>query len=154
MDIFGFDITTMVYWHWFAFAGIFFVLEVLTMGFFFLWFGVSAIFVGLLILIFPDLDWQIQFLVWAGMAVADAAAWRYIIKGRGPQHEETDLLLNRRAELYIGRVVNVAVAIENGFGKVSVDDTLWGVSCKTDLPVHSKARVIAVKGTLLEVEPA
>ncbi len=154
MELFGFDLTALLYWHWFAFAGVFFALEVLVMGFFFLWFGVAAIFVGLLLLIFPDLNWQLQFMIWAGMAVADAIGWRIVMKNRAPKSGEAELTLNRRADLYIGRVVNVAVAIENGFGKVSVDDTLWGASSKQDFPVHSKVRVIAVKGTLLEVEAA
>jgi membrane protein implicated in regulation of membrane protease activity len=141
----------MEYWHWFALGGIFFLLEVLTMGFFFLWFGVSAIFVGLLVLIFATLGWELQFMIWGAMAVADALAWRFIIKAKKNPAED-ELVLNRRGELYIGRVVNVAVAIENGFGKVNVDDTLWGASGKQDFPVHSKVRVIAVKGNMLEVE--
>jgi membrane protein implicated in regulation of membrane protease activity len=151
MEIFGFDVTAMEYWHWFAFAGIFFVLEVLTMGFFFLWFGVSAVFVGLLLLIFATLGWELQFLIWGAMAVADAVAWRFIIKSKN-KNTDGDLVLNRRGEQYIGRTFTLEEPIVNGYSKIKVDDTHWSVQCDEELPVGSKIRVKAIKGTVFEVE--
>jgi inner membrane protein len=154
MDLFGVDLTHMLYWHWFAFSSVFFVLEVLTMGFFFLWFGVSAVFVGLLLLIFPQMGWELQLLVWALMAVYDVAGWRFVFRPQGEKGSEKAEapLLNRRAEQYVGRVFTLEGAIENGYGKVKVDDTHWSAQSDRDLPAGTKVKVVAVKGTVLVVE--
>ncbi len=154
MELFGFNLETLVYWHWFAFAGVFFVLEVLSMSFFFLWLGASAVVVGILLLMMPELGWQLQFLIWAGMAAADIFAWR-IYKAKKPSEIKTDEPnLNRRGDQYVGRTFTLEEAIENGFGKVKVDDSIWKVECSEDLEAGKKVKVTAVDGTVLQVEAA
>ena len=59
--------------------------------------------------------------------------------------------------LYVGTRTNSAdhltTAIENGFGKVRVADSLWRVK-GADAPVGSRVRVTAADGVILVVEPA
>ena len=153
MELFGFDLTALQYWHWFALAGVFFGLEVLTAGFFFLWFGVSALFVGALLLVVPALGWELQFVIWAGMAVVDAIVWRIIMKNRAPKSADNDSLLNRRSEQYVGRIFTLEEPITGGEGKIKVDDTYWSASSASDLQVGTKIKVKAVKGSVLEIEP-
>jgi membrane protein implicated in regulation of membrane protease activity len=83
------------------------------------------------------------------MAVADAVAWRAFVKKKQIQ---PDVILNRRGESYVGRVFNLEAPIENGYGKMKVDDTHWSAECKSDLPAGTKVKVVSVKGTVLEVE--
>lgn len=154
MEIFGFDLSTLEYWHWFIIAGVFFILELLSMTFVLLWFGVSAVFVGILMIIFPALEWTLQLLVWGGMAAADVIGWRFIMKGKKTKGENADdLMLNRRGDQYIGRTFTIEDPIVNGFGKIKVDDTHWTVECTEDLPAGTKIKVTAVRGTALVAEP-
>lgn len=154
MELFGFDLENILYWHWWVIAGIFFVLEVLSMSFFFLWLGASAVLVGILLMVMPELSWQVQFILWSGIGVVDIFAWR-LYKSKNPTEIKTDEPnLNRRGDQYVGRTFTLEEPIENGFGKVKVDDSIWKVECENDLEAGSKIKVTAVEGTVLQVEAA
>ena len=49
------------YWHWLIAGVVLIVLEVFAPGAFFLWLGVSAGVVGLILVMFPDMGWESQF---------------------------------------------------------------------------------------------
>ncbi len=154
MELFGFNLEELVYWHWWVLAGVCFVLEVLSMSFFFLWLGVSAVFVGVVHLVAPGMPWQIQFTLWAVLSVVGAVGWR-MYKKKNPNPIKSDQpLLNRRGEQYVGRVFTLEKATENGFGKVKVDDSIWKIECADDLEAGKKVKVLSVDGTILQVEPA
>lgn len=153
MELFGIDLQALDYWHWLAVGGVFLVFEVLTMGFFFLWFGVSAIVVALVMLGFPELPWEIQWALWGGVAVTDVFAWRVYKAKRLSDGIKTDEPhLNKRGEQYIGRTFTLEEPIVNGFGKVKVDDSIWKVECEEDLEAGVKIKVTAIDGTMLKVE--
>lgn len=154
MELFGFDLETIVYWHWWALAGVFFVLELLSMSFFFLWLGASALGVGIILLIVPDISWEIQFMLWAAIAVVDIFVWR-MYKAKNPSVNKSDEPhLNKRGDQYVGRVFTLDAPIVNGFGKVKVDDSTWKVECSEDLTAGAKVTVTTVDGTVLQVEAA
>ncbi len=153
MDMFGFDLTILVFWHWLVIAGVFLVLEVLSMSFFFLWLGVSAGLVGGILLALPDTGWHMQFVLWAGLSVLGVIAGR-VYKKRNPNSQETDEpALNRRGQQYVGRVFTLIEPVVNGFGKVKVDDSTWKIECgQNDIAAGQKVRVIRVDGTVLQAE--
>ena len=154
MELFGFNLEEIVYWHWWVIAGIFFVLEVLSMSFFFLWLGASALIVGALMLVMPELGWQAQMMIWAGLSAADVLGWRLFKKNSKVAEIKSDEPnLNKRGDQYVGRTFTLEEPIENGFGKVKVDDSIWKVECTEDLKAGSKIKVTAVEGTVLQVEP-
>jgi membrane protein implicated in regulation of membrane protease activity len=66
---------------------------------------------------------------------------------------ETDQpFLNQRSGSYVGRTVVLLEAIENGRGKVQIDDAIWQVEGE-DAPAGSKVRITGVDGMLLRAEP-
>lgn len=151
MELFGFELEALVYWHWFIIAVVFFVLEVLTLSFFFLWLGSAAISVGVILLLAP-VGWPIQLALWAGFSVIGAIAWRIHKKNNPGGSKSDEPLLNQRGEQYVGRTFTLQDPIENGFGKVKVDDSIWKVECGEDLGAGKKVKVTAVAGTVLQVE--
>ncbi|MBI2790544.1 MAG: NfeD family protein [Gammaproteobacteria bacterium] len=140
----------LVFWHWFALAVILMILDV-TIGanFFFVWCGISAAVVGILMLVIPNMTWEFQFLIFGIGIMTSLVIWRQYLKKMPKVTDQPGL--NRRAERYIGRVFDLDEAIENGRGKVRVDDTTWRVQGE-DLPVGTKVKVIGVDGTVLKVE--
>jgi membrane protein implicated in regulation of membrane protease activity len=90
-------------------------------------------------------------MLFALLSLASIVGWR-MWQRRHPD-ESDQPMLNRRAEQYIGRVFVLEAAIENGFGKVRVADSLWRVK-GPDAPVGSRVRVTAADGIILVVEPA
>ncbi len=61
--------------------------------------------------------------------------------------------LNRRGDQFIGKIYTLHDAIENGSGRVKVDDSFWRVEGEA-LPAGTKVKVTAMNGASLVVEPA
>jgi len=139
------------FWHWWIAAILLLVIETFAPGAIFLWLGIAAGIVGLVLLIFSGLGWEYQFLIFAVCTVGSAVGWRAYVR-RHPT--ETDKpTLNRRGEQYVGRTFTLAEAIVNGQGKITVDDSTWKIEGE-DLPAGTRIQVTGVEGTVLKVGPA
>ena len=68
------------FWHWWVFAIILTTLEIILPSFFALWLGIAAFFTGLLLLLFPDMSWQFQWLLFSLLAVMSIILWRKYYK--------------------------------------------------------------------------
>jgi len=138
------------YWHWWILAVVLLGLEALFPGAIFLWMGVAAVPVGLLLLIAPDVSWQVQLLVFAVLSVGSIVGWR-AYKAAHP--EAKVMLLNRRGQQLVGRRFTLNEPIVNGQGRAHVDDTMWRIS-GPDLPAGTTVSVTAAQGTVLVVAKA
>jgi membrane protein implicated in regulation of membrane protease activity len=139
----------LVFWHWWVLAVIFLVVELLIPAFFFLWMAVSALITGIIVWLIPAISTNSQILIFSVLSIFSIVAWwivgkKYVIKTDQP-------LLNRRGSQYVGRTFNLYEAIENGEGKIKVDDTIWKVHGE-DCDINSKVKVIASRGTVFDVE--
>ena len=104
-------------------------------------------------MLMPELTWQVQFMMWAGIAVADIFAWRLYKKNAPATNIKSDEPnLNKRGDQYVGRTFTLEEPIQNGIGKVKVDDSIWKIESKEDLKAGSKIKVTDVDGTILQVE--
>jgi len=136
------------HWHWWIFAVILLVLEMLTPGTFFMWMGISAILVGLLTLIIP-VGWEMQFLLFAIFSVVTIAVGRVYIKRRPIETDRPTL--NRRGAQYVGRTFTLNEPIVDGYGKIRVDDSTWKIE-GADSPAGAQIKVVGVDGVVLKVE--
>lgn len=139
----------IVFWYWWVLAVGFLAIELLAPGFFFLWLAVSAFVVGSVLLMIPSTSFEVQLFLFSVLAVASILVWRRFVSAKAQESDHP--LLNQRGAQYIGRTFNLIAPIENGQGKIRVDDTLWKVHGE-DCPVGSKVKVIAVRGTVFDVE--
>lgn len=140
------------HWNWFIFGVALMALETLIPGVHFLWFGLSAVIVGILVFALGDaltLPWQL--VVFAVISVATVFWVRTFANAQGVESSEKDL--NQRGAQYVGRVVVVEDAISGGRGRVRVDDTLWPAS-GADAPKGARVRITGANGTVFSVEPA
>lgn len=142
---------TPEFWHWLVLALVFVAVEPFVPGTFFLWMGISAGLVGLLLWLAPGLSFELQVLAFAILSVvAIVLSRRYL--ARHPI-ETDEPLLNRRAEQYVGRVFTLREPILNGRGRLRVDDTVWRVEGE-DCEAGARVEVTGVSGTVLRVAPA
>lgn len=140
-----------VFWHWFALAIFLGIMDVIFgANFLFVWCGLSAAFVGLLMLLLPSMLWEYQLLIFGLGVLASLFIWQKYLKNQTPTATDAPYL-NRRAQQYLNRVFTLEEPIVNGRGKVRVDDTIWRVEGE-DMPNGSKVRVVAVDGVVLKVE--
>ena len=144
-------INDIIYWHWLILAVVMNILEILIPGAYFLWMGVSAIFVGALMCIFPEMVFLVQILIFAVLSVISVMMYRSYRKKNPVITDEP--ALNRRAEQYVGQSFTLKEPIVNGEGKIKVDDSTWKIT-GTDIDAGETVRVIAVEGSTLIVEGA
>lgn len=143
------DIFAMTHWSWLVLGLGLLVLELVVPAMFFLWLGVSALVTALVLYLFPEMTWQVQFLLFSVLSVASILISRRFFS---KTQIETDLPnLNRRGQQYVGRVFTLIEPITNGYGKISVDDSQWRVTGPA-LEKGVKVRVTAAKGSVFEVE--
>jgi hypothetical protein len=139
----------MVFWYWWVLAVVCLVVEMLIPAFFFLWMSVSALVTGIIVWLIPDINTESQILTFSVLAMLAIVAWR--VYGKKYKIESDQPLLNKRGSQYIGRVFNLHEAIENGEGKIKVDDTIWKVHGE-DCDINTKVKVIASRNTVFDVE--
>lgn len=139
------------FWHWMILGLALAVVEVMAPGTFFLWLGIAAGLTGVVVLVIPEIAWQLQLILFGVLSVVSVWAGRTWLR-RYPLKTE-DATLNRRGLQYVGRVFVVDQAIVNGRGTVKVGDSLWRAE-GPDAPVGARVRVTGIAGTVLQVETA
>lgn len=131
------------YWHWVALSFLLLIVEMSGAGGYLLWVGIAAGITGGLLFIVPELVWQLQMLIFSVSSVACTLGWwQYQLKNPRPVDEP---LLNKRGAQYIGRIFTLSDAIENGRGKIRVDDSFWEVSAAEDMPAGVRVKVLALE---------
>ncbi|MCU7850829.1 MAG: NfeD family protein [Candidatus Thiodiazotropha sp. (ex Monitilora ramsayi)] len=139
------------YWHWLILAVLLMILEVFSPGAFLLWLGLAAGVVGLLLLIMPDLSWQVQILLFALLSVMIIVAVRAFLQRRPIETDQPHL--NRRGEQYLDRIFTLQEPIVNGEGKIRVDDSTWKINGE-DCPAGTRIKITGVQGVVLLVDQA
>ncbi|MBT3012988.1 MAG: NfeD family protein [Candidatus Thiodiazotropha sp. (ex Lucina aurantia)] len=142
--------TQLDYWHWLILAVVLMILEVFSPGAFLLWLGLAAGTVGLLLLLMPDITWQIQILLFALLSVTIIVLVRAFLQRRPIETDQPHL--NRRGEQYLDRTFTLQEPIVNGEGKIHVDDTTWKITGE-DCPAGTQIRISGVQGVVLQVSP-
>lgn len=143
------------FWNWFFLAILLFALETFIPGVHFLWFGLAATVVGLLVtgamnLGYADVfSWPLQLVTFAAISVLTVFWVKSLSKSDPTKSDEPNL--NIRGAQYIGRTVVVEDAIKNGRGRVRVGDTLWNAEGE-DAATGARVSVTGVSGTALVVE--
>lgn len=137
------------FWYWWVAAVALASAEMLAPGAVLIWLGVAAGLVGLVVLVYPAMDWHFQFLLFSALSIGAVFGSRAFFRRRKGGEEEQHL--NRRAEQYLGTVHTLDRPIVNGRGRAVVGDTKWPV-VGPDLPAGTSVRVVGVDGVTLIVE--
>ena len=139
-------------WSWIILGGILLAVELIAPGTFFLWFGVSAILVGLISFVI-DWNWQEQGVGFALLAVASFVMWWRIIRpARKDEGASDQPFLNERAQGFVGRVFTLEKPIVDGAGTVRIGDTIWRVT-GPDCAAGNRVKIARAEGATLFVEP-
>jgi membrane protein implicated in regulation of membrane protease activity len=142
----------ITHWHWLALAIALAGFEMLSMSFFLIFPALSAALLGLIVYVEPGLDWRIQVLIFAALSVVTTMlgrAWLRKVRGvDGPQ------VVNVRGQTYVGRRLRTTDALENGRGRVHMDDTWWTARSVDGAPIDAGMliEVVEVDGATLLVK--
>ncbi len=141
-------IETLGGWSWWVLGLILLAIEVVVPGFFFLWFGIAAILIGVSAL-FIDWPWQMQVVGFVVLSVIAALVGRQF--AGNPEVDTADPHLNLRASRLQGRTFVLSEPIVEGSGRVRIDDTVWQVR-GPDAPAGARIVVTGADGAVLKVE--
>ncbi len=140
-------------WNWVAIGLVLLVMEIAIPGVFLLWFGMGAIVVGALSIMFNNAafwPWEAQIVVFLILSLVLAYFGKRLMD-KGDVTDEP--LLNKRSEQMIGRTATLAEPISEGYGRIRLGDTLWRVK-GPDMAIGARVKVAAVDGGELVVEAA
>ena len=138
------------HWLWFAAALLLAGLEIAAPGAFMIWLaGASAVTAVLTLAL--GLGWEAQLLAFAALAVSSVLSGREWLRRHPTPSSDPDL--NRRGDRMIGTIVTVVEPFAHGEGRVQIGDSPWSAT-GPDLAIGTRARIIAVAGTRVTVEPA
>jgi membrane protein implicated in regulation of membrane protease activity len=137
------------FWHWWVFAIVLFILEMLSPGIFLMWIGFAAVITGAILLALPDMGWQAQFVIFAIAGIVAVIAGRMWFQ-RNPIVSDQPAL-NERSDDLIGKVYEVQQAIKNGEGRIKVGESTWK-AIGPDCAEGTQVRVVSVNGAIVKVE--
>jgi membrane protein implicated in regulation of membrane protease activity len=143
-------IETLGGWSWWVLGLILLGIEMMMPGFFFLWFGIAAILIGVSALL-VDWPWQLQVLGFVVLSVIAALIGRRY--AGTADVESADPHLNLRANRLQGRTFVLIEPIVDGTGRVRIDDTIWQVR-GPDAPAGARVTVTGADGPVLRVTTA
>ncbi len=139
-------------WAWWVLGLVLLALELMVPGVFLVWIGMAAIATGLVSLALWETGfwiWEVQALVFAALSVAAILIGRRIVARTETVTSEP--FLNRRGESLVGRTALLKEPIEQGRGRIRLDDTTWSVT-GPDMPAGTQVKITASSGRDLLVE--
>lgn len=142
----------MLTYLWWIVAGVLFIGEMIAPGFFLIWIGLGAAAMGGLMLVFPNLGFLAQALLFSVFSFASCYFYAKWVRPLLEKSSPGDEYLNHRGTRMIGQKYLLSEAIVNGRGKAHVGDGQWLVK-GPDLPMGTTVQVTSVDGTTLSVIP-
>ena len=140
------------WWHWIVLGLCLSIAELAVPAFFIIWFGIGAIGVGLLLLIFPTVSLAAQLIVWALVSSILVGIWFRYLRPR------TITTVGTSAAHVIGEVgILVSDLSPNSRGQVRFQKPVLGADlweCYADVSIKAgeRVRVVAIEGSFIKVE--
>lgn len=141
------------FWHWWAIGIVLIALESFVASTFLLWPGISALVLGFVVLLVPDMEWRIQVMLFAVMAVVTSIGWQIWLRKHPPISDHPNL--NVRGASFIGRRITLAEPLRNGRGRIEIGDGWWTVSTVDgeNLAAGVDVEVVDTDGGTLKIKP-
>lgn len=137
-------------WFWVGMSAFLMLLELLTGSGFLLCLALSSGIMAITAWLFFNMSTGLQILFFSFYALLSVVYWCYYLKKRpGNQHK---ILLNKRAEQYIGQVHTLEENLVNGVGKLNIGDSVWLVRSEESLSAKTEVVIIGVDGVVLIIK--
>ena len=139
------------HWHWFALGLLLLSGELLGTAGYFLWLGLSAILVGV-VLSFLPISWQFQWICFASFSLITTWVWwRYQYKK--DRQAENMSLLNQKDKQLLGKVTKLEKDVIRGNCRIRLGDTTWSARSHQDISAGTLVKIVEVDGIILTIEP-
>jgi inner membrane protein len=141
-----------LWWHWVVFGIVLTLLELAVPAFFLVWFGLGAIVVGVLLVIFPGMAFAYQVVAWTAFSLLLIWLWFKVFK---PQVFKTRAGMARGSLVgEVGLVTRDIRPYEKGqvrFQKPILGEDVWESMADSEIKSGERVRVLDVEGNTLKV---
>ncbi len=142
----------MNYWHWLAFGLLLLAGELLGTAGYFLWLGLSALLVAVILFLLP-IGWELQWVCFATFSLVTTWQWwRY--QHNKDSTSDASRTLNQKEKQLIGKTTRLAEDVQCGNFRLRLGDTTWSAQCDEDMPAGTLVKVTDVDGIKLFVTKA
>jgi membrane protein implicated in regulation of membrane protease activity len=137
-------------WHWLALGLALLALELLGTAGYFLWLGLSALLIGLLLTFIP-MSWQLQWVAFGAFSLITTWLWwrRQFSKDKQSDAERN---LNQKEKQLIGESLTLEEDFPAGKGRLKVGDTTWTARSEVAISAGKRVKIIHVDGIILTIE--
>lgn len=147
---------TFLYWHWIVIGVVLMLGEIFIGTFFIFWFGAAAIVIGLVLVLFPEINPALQIISWAVLSTLFALGWFRFLKPLSI--DKTQAGLSRETLLgESGQVLSPPNGDKRGtvrFPAPVLGSDEWLFISQDQLNVGDRVSVIDVSGNSLIVKKA
>ncbi|MBC8513058.1 MAG: NfeD family protein [Candidatus Thioglobus sp.] len=133
--------------HWLVLGIALIILELFVWTVFLLWIGSSAVTVGIIFFLFPNVSGLLQLLIFIVLAVAAT-----LLSKKYYPVKTVDEQLHDKAKSHIGKECTIE-SVENGVTKVKIGESLWFAK-GSDLSTGQSVKIIDVESSTFIVEPS
>ncbi|MBT5548660.1 MAG: NfeD family protein [Candidatus Thioglobus sp.] len=133
--------------HWLILGIALIILELFVWTVFLLWIGSSAVTVGIIFFLFPNVSGLLQLLIFIVLAVAAT-----LLSKKYYPVKTVDEQLHDKAKSHIGKECTIE-SVENGVTKVKIGESLWFAK-GSDLSTGQSVKIIDVESSTFIVEPS
>ena len=144
-----------VWWHWIVLGIALMLLELAVPTFFLAWFGLGAVLVGLLLLVFPAISLAYQIIAWTLCSVLFIWLWFKVFK---PNIFKTRAGMAKGSLIgEVGLVTQSIRPYEKGeirLQKPILGEDVWASVADEEIKIGERVRVLEVEGNTLKVSKA
>ncbi|CAM4307491.1 NfeD family protein [Vibrio agarivorans] len=140
----------MNHWHWLAFGLALLAVELLGTAGYFLWIGLSAMLIGILMTFIP-MSWQLQWVAFATFSLVTAWLWwRKQLNNDRASDKARDL--NQKDKQLIGVVLTLEEDVIVGKNRVRIGDTTWSAISDKALKKGTVVTITEMNGITLTLK--
>ena len=141
-------IFVLEFWHWYALALIFVVVEALLLSGVFAALGIASLITGMAFYEYPKLEWRLQLVVFATSTALSLFIIRQLFSNWLRRNAED----SHNSSEMIGKELVLKRPIQNGFGELEIEGKNWALK-GPDQIAGTTVRVVGVDSYFLSVYP-
>jgi inner membrane protein len=141
-----------LWWHWVVLGIVLMLLELAVPAFFLMWFGLGAVVVGGLLVVFPGLTVAYQVITWTACSLVFLWLWFKVFKSN--IYKTRSGLAKGSFIGEVGLVIRDIRPYENGqirLQKPILGDEIWESAADEEIKAGERVRVLDVEGNTLKV---
>ena len=143
------------WWYWIVGGVVLLLCELAIPVFVLVWFGLSAILVGILLAILPSVSLTAQLSIWLVFSIALVVYWFRVFKPN--QHKTRVGMADNNVIGEVGLLVHPVAPFQKGevrFQKPLLGSEVWTCISEESIAAGERVRIVQVEGSLLTISKA